>query len=239
MICKKCKLDKPFLKEGYCSDCLSAMIEPKEEKLRVVIDRSAEIDALQAQIEDQQQINLNKEIEVEDLTAKLAIIAEKEFDAHKEALRKKGYDTSGITTPEQLRDAELNATLTEKSRAPRGNSETVTWEQNANPPNRNDSDERVNQAVQKALFENGFPIEDLQVNNPQEAKDILRKVANDTSNPQYEKAREMLLEWHKKDTAKSFTMEYQGKLSEEGRPANVRKRGEWKKIKNEEGTKDD
>jgi hypothetical protein len=42
-----------------------------------------------------------------ELESTLSILAEKEFNAKKEALTKRGYDTSDISTPEQLKALEL------------------------------------------------------------------------------------------------------------------------------------
>lgn len=211
------------------------MSEDREKKIRIQVDRSAEVEALQRDLEDQQQINSNKEIEVAELRDTLKTIANKELSAKLEVLAKEGYDISGIiseqdpsTKMEKFKELEYIAKTEKQMEAPRGG-ETSSVFQNQNPPSRRqlEIDEMVNQAI----INNGVPIESISFDSLNQMKDTLRKIALDSSDSRSAKAKEVLNEWIDKGTKRSFELEYQGKLTEYGKSAKIRRKGEWKIVK--------
>jgi FtsZ-binding cell division protein ZapB len=213
----------------------------KASTMRIVVDRSSEIEALQGDVKTANDMITLKEMENEDLKAKLQLIAEKEFHAKRQALEKSGVDTSAIDETsdherqvEILKQLDLEKDLKKLSTAPQGG-ETTTFYQNEHEPSK--TDKVVSEAVREALMTQGYPIEDIEFSNLDDMKKTLRKVALDSGNPQQKKAISALNELTHRATHHSFEYEYEGRITELGKSEKARRKGEWKEVRKGESEK--
>ena len=197
--------------------------------------RSPEIEQLRKDLEDREHTLELERIEKQALREQLTNIAEKEFEKKLQVLAQKGYDISGIVSTQdreekvnRLLELETRAKIDSQGHAPEGTSETPTFEQIKNEPSKRQR--QIDEAVRQALLDQGIPLDAIEYDSLEDLKETVRKCALDQHDPRNAEARKILNEWLEKGARKPFEVEYQGKITEIGKPRKIQKKGEWKDV---------
>jgi hypothetical protein len=226
MICAKCgqESDTGTSICKRCADMELQAMNSKESRVRVVVDRNAEITHLQEELAKEKTKNeelnqdfenvANKNVELERTNRQ---ICEKELD---EKLHSEGLKLSDFQSAEEA----LVALKQFQSRhAPTGG-ETQNFEQNRS------GGKIARDFATQLMIDHEIPIEAMKFDSLEEARDVLYKLTK-SSNPKIrEQATQLYSDWFEKGTKKNVEFELQGSLKDvvtKKRPA------DWMRIEKE------
>jgi hypothetical protein len=176
----------------------------KEEKILVQIDRTAEMSRLEQEIEDMKTALQNSESEKEELKTALETIAEKEYNAQ---VKKFQISTEGKSQEEVIEEIKQRS-LRENLASGTTSSVYSEGQQTGKIPQ-----ERLNAEVEK-LIRSSTPLVARDYESLTDMFRDLKKISEDLTHPEHDKAREILDQLTKKATGKQQSYELTGQISD-------------------------